>query len=267
MTGWKQLQKLQRAWQMPLELNRSRPREVRLTRAGKALAVLVVALAAGAVGSGAWLLAIAERDQERLRQLREEAVMTEGEIIQRWRGRGEGRPHLVIYEFAVGDKKYQRRAEILRRAWLQLDAGARVTVRYVPSRPEWSRLPGLERSRVLSFWVVPILPLLLLGGAGLAAYAILRQRRLLAEGRAAPALVLQVKKVEHRHPHGGRRLEYKVRLEFAILSGARVEGEYGPVKKPPSLGSILCVLYDPECPRRIAPYPLSLVRPQDAGRV
>jgi hypothetical protein len=91
----------------------------------------------------------------------------------------------------------------------------------------------------------------------LCVYLIHIQRTLLMEGRAAPAVVTGHAK--HQTPHGGtqRSLTYT----FSLLSGATASGKSGTSSKPPAIGSVICVLYDPERPRRSMPYPLPLVRP------
>jgi hypothetical protein len=49
--------------------------------------------------------------------------------------------------------------------------------------------------------------------------------------------------------------------EFPLLSGAVASGKAGTSAKPPAIGSVICVIYDPESPKRNAVYPLSLVIP------
>jgi hypothetical protein len=46
-------------------------------------------------------------------------------------------------------------------------------------------------------------------------------------------------------------------FDFKLLSGAAAAGSAGPVKEPPAVGAALTVLYDPDNPRRNAPYPFS----------
>ena len=95
------------------------------------------------------------------------------------------------------------------------------------------------------------------GGAAIA-LAVRRQTRLLADGRAAPALVTRLSNVA-RDSHGGNHGR-KYYYEFPVLSGAIAKGHGGPTKRFPAVGSTLCVLYDPDNPAKNAPYPLSLVR-------
>jgi hypothetical protein len=100
------------------------------------------------------------------------------------------------------------------------------------------------------------LPYPVAGALALASFLIAReirrQRRLLAEGRPAPALVTR---------HEGNRQGKVAHYEFPLLSGALARGKAGPQKKPPAVGSLLCVLYEPDRMRNNSLYPLSLVRP------
>src|SRR5262245_41596433 len=79
-------------------------------------------------------------------------------------------------------------------------------------------------------------------GGSLAFLPLLRQRWLLAEGRAAPGVVTRHGRKDQ---HG--RVYY---FEFRVLSGATVEGRAGPSHRPPPVGRPICVLYDPNQPRR-----------------
>jgi hypothetical protein len=77
-----------------------------------------------------------------------------------------------------------------------------------------------------------------------------KQMRLLTEGRPAPGVVT-----------GCRRTKDGIvlRYEFQLPDGATAKGR-GHSRRPPAIGSQICVLYDPENPRRNAPYPLGLVK-------
>jgi hypothetical protein len=75
---------------------------------------------------------------------------------------------------------------------------------------------------------------------------------LLAEGRPALAVVTR-----HAKTDKGTVIHY----EFTMLSGSQGKGRSGPSRKPLAVGATLCVFYDPDNPRRNAPYPLPLVEP------
>jgi len=110
--------------------------------------------------------------------------------------------------------------------------------------------------RVLPF----VVALALVALSWLAWYFVHRERRLLAEGRAAVGLITGHSQM-HRSSHGGE-VGKSAYYQFAQMSGALAKGETSPSKKPPDIGSTICVLYDPENARRNARYPLSLVRPR-----
>jgi len=103
--------------------------------------------------------------------------------------------------------------------------------------------------------------LLILGATGLVAAMVAvpafllpipvrREARLLAEGRPAPGRVTGFKKIDQ---------SIRVQYEFRLLNGTVAKGKVNR-SKPPVVGAPLCVLYEPENPRRNALYPLSLVR-------
>jgi len=108
-----------------------------------------------------------------------------------------------------------------------------------------------QAGSALPLWLPFLVGGSLAAGAGLALLPLLSQRRLLAEGRAAPAVVTRHEKNQH-----GKITHYK----FATLSGAVVGGHTGPDRNPHEVGATICVLYDPNNPGKNSRYPLSLVR-------
>jgi hypothetical protein len=124
-------------------------------------------------------------------------------------------------------------------------------VRYLPSDPAVNHPRGWQE-KPMPVWIPYLVAAGLAVAGWLAMRGILSQKRLLAEGRPAPALVTRHTRTQH-----GKTMHY----EFVLLSGAIAKGRSGPARKPPAVGSTICVLYDPENPRRNAPYPLSLVKP------
>jgi hypothetical protein len=49
--------------------------------------------------------------------------------------------------------------------------------------------------------------------------------------------------------------------ECLVLSGATSTGKAGTSSKPPAIGTVITVVYDPDRPARSQVYPVSLVRP------
>jgi hypothetical protein len=90
---------------------------------------------------------------------------------------------------------------------------------------------------------------LLAGGGAMIAVQVARQMRLLAEGRPAPGHMTSFRRAK----------QLVIRYEFQLPDGTTLKGRADMCKMPES-GKPLCVLYDPENPRRNALYPLPFVR-------
>jgi hypothetical protein len=87
------------------------------------------------------------------------------------------------------------------------------------------------------------------------------QRRLLAEGRPAPALVTKL--ARHQTSHGVSH--QSIRYAFPLLSGSMAIGR-SDARKGQAVGSVICIVYDPDRPRRSLAYPFPLVRPAKLAR-
>jgi len=104
-----------------------------------------------------------------------------------------------------------------------------------------------------SVWLAPLVGGVSLFIGALCRVVLLTERRLLSEGRAAPAVVTKVTK-PHGNSHG--MIAYDVLLPGGgVRSAMSASGS-----KPPAVGSVICIVYDPERPRRTLRYPPSLVR-------
>lgn len=246
-----QVVELQRNWTPPDKLDRSRPRPVSLTGGGKALLSLAVALFVGGLLAGIALGVTAGRQAEEQRLLREHGADTDGLVTRLWRGQGEARQPWVAYRFTVHGRTYARRAKASLRVFRNLRVGSHLAVRYFRGNPDLNYPRGSEK-KPMPMWIPYVVAAALAAFGWLATLPILSQRRLLARGRPARGLVTHHTQTEH-----GKTIHY----EFALLSGALAKGKSGPSKNPPALGGTICVLYDPENPRKNAPYPLSLARP------
>lgn len=245
------LVELQRHWSPPDGLEPSGSRAVRLTAGGKIVFALAVALFAGALAAGIALGLLASRQAEEQRLLREQGADTDGRVTRLWQHRDEGHDRWVAYQFAVRGRTYPGRAKLPRSVWASLQVGSDLPVRYLPSDPALSYPRGHE-SMPMPVWVPGLVAAALAAAGWLATLSIRRQRRLLARGRPAPALVTRQSRTQH-----GAMVYY----EFPLLSGAIAKGRGGPSRTPAGIGATICVLYDPENPRKNAPYPLPLVRP------
>jgi hypothetical protein len=236
-------------WTPPDGLGYSSLRPVSLTGGGIALLVVAGAMLLGAVAAGIGLGTAARRQAKDHRLLQEQGVNTDAQITRVWRSGDKNQQHLVSYRFTVQERAYVARKGVPPRIWQTLKAGSSLPVRYLPSDPkvnhptEWDDTP-------MPNW----LPYLLSGALVAIAFGVtipLRiQMRLLTEGRPAPGTVTGQQRTKD-----GTILRY----EFVLLNGATAKGR-GQTRRPPAIGSPICVLYDPENPRRNAPYPLTLVK-------
>ncbi len=244
------LHELRRTWQAPPELDRSRPRELRLRPAGHAIIALVVLMIAGSIATGVLMSVKASSDHGRRRELTTSGRDTTGTVVRRWTTRGDNRKYRLALEYNVNGRKYTGIVQVGRGAWQRMDVGTFLPVRYLPADPALHVVPGWE-SNLMPLW----LPYAVAGAMGLGAWLATRplgsQRRLLSEGRPAPAIITRHEKTQHG---------IVAHFAFAQLSGAKAEGKLAPQRKPPQIGSVACVLYEPDRVAHHSIYPLSLVR-------
>jgi len=244
------LQELKRHWRPPGELEQSRPRELRLKPAGVALVLLAAAFMAGSIALGVLLHLKASADHELRRELVEFGRDLDAQVLRHWTTRGKPTRYWVEYAYQVEGPAHRGRVELGRKAWQALDAGAVLPVRYLPSDSAKHFIRGHEGDR-MPLWLPYLIGAALAFAAWLVTRPLVSQRRLLAEGRPAPAVVTRHERTQH-----GAVVHYI----FSLLSGASAQGKMGPQKKPPAPGSILCVLYEPDRTQHNAVYPLSMVR-------
>jgi len=245
---------------LPAEVQRCVPRQVALTAAGRAALTAALLLSFGGLLGGALLYVAAERDVALRADVAHHTVSTLGEItsVHRPARRGEAKTE-VSYRYLANGRDYVGRAQLRGRESATLEPGGRIPVRFLASSPALSWLPGREPQGV-QFWLVPLVSLPLWAAGALSALTLRRQHRLLACGRPALAHVTETRKVRRSHGHG-HHVAYQVAFEFHLLSRARRTGSFQVQKDPPTAGSPLVIVYDPDDPQQYARYPLSLVRP------
>jgi len=254
MTEREKLWKLQEGWRPPPELERGRPRPVGYTGAGIAVWALAGLLLVGGLALGIGLYVKATNDQERNRLLASATGRAEARITRLYRrGSGNSRRYVADYEFYAGAEVYSRTARLSRGAWSGLQEGDRREVWYVESNPVLSRLEGLERTTGTPIWLAPVITVILAALAVLIARDLKGKRRLVEDGRPAPAMVTRL----GRKTDKGRMVYYG----FLTLSGSEAKGKFGPVhgKSVPEVGTPLTVIYDPNDPGSNRRYPLSVV--------
>jgi len=236
-------------WTPPDGLGYSSLRPVQLTCAGIALLVVAAMMLLGAVAAGIGLGTTARRQAKDQRLLQEQGVNTDAQITRVWRSTGKDQQHLVSYRFTVQESEYVARKGVPPRIWQTLRAGSSLLVRFLPSNPKVNHPIGWDDTPMPN-WVPSLVSGELAVIAVVLAMLLRKQVRLLTEGRPAPGIV-----TGWRRTKGGTVLRY----EFVLLNGATAKGR-GKSRRPPAIGSPICVLYDPENPRRNAPYPLCLVK-------
>jgi uncharacterized protein DUF3592 len=243
----------ERSWIPPDGLERARPREVRLTRSGQLLVAVSLALWFGALGATAALQQVSDRQAEQQRSFDASAASEDAEVTRLWRTGGEGKAHRVAYRFEVDGRAYTGQARLRSAEWRSLSVGSLVPIRYLPADPNLSQLAGSHGDHLPAFVAYLVGGALALA-AGLVLLPLRCQRRLLSEGRAAPGHVTR-----HKKGHHGTEFTF----EFTTLSGKRITGKTSPRAKPPVVGAPITVVYDPDEPKRSAPYPFELVTPRE----
>lgn len=244
---WKEVK---RNWAAPPELAGSGPREVRMSAAGKALSVFMALLLVGAAVAVVYLSRAARTDAAKRAELDASSVDVQGVVTRRWRTGGKSDTPKVSYQFQYDGRTYIGTSSAPRRAWDDLSIGSPIAIRVVPGRPELNHPRDWEYEAIPAW--MPWLPGSMLAlTAILIVFMIRRQIALLRDGRAAPALV-----TGHRRIKGGQMLVY----EFQLPDGAVRKGRGGKTRTPPEVGTTITVVYDPENPKRNAPYPMDLAR-------
>ena len=239
---------------LPQGLYRSMPREVRLSGAGRMLAATAILLVLFAPIAMLVIRQEAAGEHARRDALLHDGVVAPGVVTRLKREGGDDKRSMVYYQFEANGLIVKDREKIPLAKWRALDTGSPLPIRYLPNDPSVSTPDGLV-PKVVPLWLGYLVGPILLVIAAVCGLGLRDQHRLLSEGRAAIAVIRDVKK--HRGQHGSY---YAVRYEFPLLSGAAQSGTVNPSSKSPDVGSTIAVLYDAEHPRRSRPYPLSLVR-------
>jgi hypothetical protein len=253
MESFKGIADLRRSFAVPAGLGSGRPRPVELTGGGRVLAAVAVLMFAAAVTAFIALSVQAKRDGARRRLLAEQGVVTVGEVT-RLRPRGDNDWRQIGYRFVADGRVFERDINVSSARRRTLDVGSAVSVRYVPADPRLNDL-GIARSGIPA-WLPFVIAVPLFFAGVVCLTAIQRQQALLSEGRAAPAVVTAHKKV-----HSDHGTHQSITYQYPLLSGAVVSGKSQTSRKPPAIGSVICIVYDPDEPTRSMLYPSSLVRP------
>jgi hypothetical protein len=165
----------------------------------------------------------------------------------------------VTYRYEVDGRFYTGTARLRDRDGRDLKNGASLQIGYLKSRPQTNWLTGYE-PRGLPLWVIPVVALSLLLGAMAVARSVRRQWVLLSEGRVAQARVIGTKKISSDHG-----TKFRVSYEFETLSGAKQTSRCEVGKTPPTIGTLIPIVYHRDKPQWSAAYPFKLVRPGRFG--
>jgi len=241
-------------WTPPDGLGYSSLRPVRLNGGGKVLVLLAAVLLLGGIVAGLWLDRISRRQGVETELLAEKGLQTQARIVRVWesgdtrrRGKSDSR-YRVTYTFDHAGGRYTRSSRVPYVNWQTLREGGTLSVRYLPTQPEISR-PVEWEERPVQWWAGILTGGMLMMTGPLLVLPVRKQYLLLAEGRPAPGSIVELK--------AGDKGTLIVKYEFPLLSGAMAKGKTSLRKAPIEP---LCVLYDPDNPRRNALYPMSLVR-------
>jgi hypothetical protein len=249
------LKRIKQTWLPPKMLERSCPREVSLTRDGKVLYGLSIFLLLGGLAAGLILYITSSQAHEGQSRLAKSGLDATATVVLQYTSGKDPVRYWSEYNYLVGSRVYSGRLSTKRNVSLNLQRDGSLKIRYLPADPHMHIALGFE-SRLLPYWVS------LLVAAGSFAISLLlatmlaQQRRLLADGRLAPAVVT---KITHSMDHGKKVIHYV----FMELEGKLVEGKSYPQNNPPAVGSILNVMYEPDREHHNHLYPLHFVKLKD----
>jgi len=236
-------------WTPPDGLGYSSMRPVRLSAGGITMIVLAVLFIAIGIGIGITMTKQSHTKAENAERLANEGVETTATITRVWRTGGKSDRRMVGYQFIAGGNEIHSTASPPRDIWVTLHAGDSLPVRYVPSEPEINH-PTAWAGSPTPPWLPWMMLVLFVWPAGLFAWLIRRDWRLLEEGRPAPGVITKIR-------HAKQTILY---YEFRLPSGEVKQGRCGGGRRGTGIGDAVCVLYDPENPRRNAVYPLQMVK-------
>jgi len=226
-----------------------------LSGAGRALAVTVALLCLSAPLVAIALHRQTVTDLAERNALLSSGVIADGTVVRLKRDSKENKRGTVYYQFPANGRTFESHAKLPIARWQTLGVGRTLPIRYLGANPAVNVPDGALPGVMPAAMPYILSPLLLLIGL-VSWFGLQFQRRLLSDGRAAIAVIKNVKKLRTQHGGTIRRVQY----EFPLLSGATQTGSVQTSAAVPEVGSSIAVLYDAERPQLSRPYPLSLVR-------
>jgi hypothetical protein len=235
---------------LPPELNRSRPREVRITGAGAMVRGLGIFLIFVAPLAGLWWgeqLASINRSQD---ELVSRGQTINAEVVRLWKTSGEKNQAWMAYRFDAGGLSREVKIKTPARIWRGLHVGSPIAVRYLPENPGISHPAEWQASRFPA-WIAWTIGILICALGGFMQWRVAAQRGLLENGRAAPGAITKISgSRDHRIAH----------YEFALLNGSVKNGRCRGRRNVGPVGGNVCVVYDPENLKRSCTYPMRFWR-------
>jgi Protein of unknown function (DUF3592) len=235
-------------WTAPRELSRALPREVRMTAAGTAVAAMLVLMAIGGIAFFVFVRNVKARQAAHIEMLRTQGEDAPGTVLRLWRADKSNTP-TMSYAFTAGGRRFEGESSAPAVDWDGLRVGDTLPIRFVPTDPAINH-PASWSDQPPPGWVAYMLPAILVVCIPLLGSKLRRQGALLAEGLAAPGVVTGSSRTK-----GGWVVRYRFRTKGAEVIKGRAQWK----RRPPD-GEMLCVLYDPEKPRRNKPYPMGWYR-------
>ena len=236
-------------WHAPAELSRALPREVQMSAGGIFVVILCICLLAGAGVLFVFMRGKQATEVAHIATLRSEGRVAPGEVTKLWRSGKGGSTHMVGYTFVADGRPYWGESTTPDTIWKALQVGSALSVQYAPSDPNVSHPTGWEMD-AMPAWLPFLIPAMFGIPVLILAVSVKRQAGLLADGLPAPGVVTRSVRVK-----GGWVAHYQFRLNNGTVAKGRSQ-----MPGRLSDGTVICVLYDPERPKRNRTYPMSWYR-------
>jgi len=237
-------------WGPPEGLSYSGPRPVRLSRQGLVLVCLggIFGLCASIIGPMAFRAIHSKIERDRL--LSKDGVVAAGTVTRVWKESGKTETPMVSYRFTASDREFIGQSQMRTGAWRGIQPGDPLVVRYLPSQPKVNQ-PAQGVPNPPPEWLAWMPALMFVWPPIVFWFMIRAQWRLLADGVPVRAVVTRINRSKKINAH----------YEFKIPAGTSVRGK-SPVSRRsvPDVGAQVCVLYNPENPRKNSLYPLEMVK-------
>lgn len=236
-------------WRAPSELQRSRPRAVRMKWDGYFLLFVIVMMFGGGTFLAVKMYLDADRQAKNAAEMEREGVVTEGRVLEVGKRQGKNDSHKVTYAFEANGRTLQGSTSLTRNGAAGLVAGSPIEVTYARSDP--SKNWVAHRSRNLTpMWISPFVFCMMWIPAIIMTVLMRRSRRLLENGVPASGVIVKNRWVSNGHG-GHRRASYQYRSPDGELR----KGGFDRAKRSWVPGTQVTVLYDPENPKVSTLYP------------